>query len=94
MGITQAALAARLGISASYLNLIESDKRSIAGALLKRIADALGLSLAEIDGAAERRLLADLDELRAEPMLADLALDAAGAHWCGCTAPGWTAGRR
>jgi predicted transcriptional regulator/transcriptional regulator with XRE-family HTH domain len=80
MGITQAALAARLGISASYLNLIESDKRSIAGALLKRIADALGLSLAEIDGAAERRLLADLDELRAEPMLADLALDAAGAQ--------------
>ena len=26
-GITQAALAAQIGISASYLNLIESDKR-------------------------------------------------------------------
>ena len=33
-GITQAALAAQIGISASYLNLIESDKRSIGGALL------------------------------------------------------------
>lgn len=80
LGITQAALAARLGISASYLNLIESDKRSIAGALLKRIADALGLTLAEIDGAAERRLAADLDELCGEPMLADLGLDSDGAQ--------------
>lgn len=73
-GITQAALAAQIGISASYLNLIESDKRSIGGALLKRIADALGLALSEIDGAAERRLVADLAELCGEPLLADLQL--------------------
>lgn len=80
LGITQAALAAQLGISASYLNLIESDKRSIAGALLKRVADALGFTLAEIDGAAERRLVADLGELCGEPMLADLGLEPAGAQ--------------
>ncbi len=75
LGITQAALAAQVGISASYLNLIESDKRSIGGALLKRIADGLGLALAAIDGAAERRLVADLAELCGEPLLADLQLD-------------------
>ncbi|HNU11392.1 MAG TPA: short-chain fatty acyl-CoA regulator family protein [Rubrivivax sp.] len=80
LGIAQAALAAQLGISASYLNLIESDKRNIAGALLKRVADALGFTLDEIDGAAERRLVADLGELCGEPLLADLGLEEAGAQ--------------
>ncbi len=78
-GLTQAALAAQVGISASYLNLIESDKRNIGGALLKRIADALGLALAALDGAAERRLVADLAELCGEPLLADLRLEPGSA---------------
>ncbi|GMV48003.1 MAG: hypothetical protein AMXMBFR66_34010 [Pseudomonadota bacterium] len=80
LGITQSRLAADVGISASYLNLIESDKRNIAGALLKRIAEALGLAVDELDGAAERRLLDDLNELTGEPLLADLQLDPAAAH--------------
>ena len=62
LGITQSKLAAEVGISASYLNLIEGDKRNIGGVLLKRIADALGLALDELDGAAERRLVDDLGE--------------------------------
>ncbi|MCC7040116.1 MAG: DUF2083 domain-containing protein [Burkholderiales bacterium] len=80
LGITQSKLAAEVGISASYLNLIESDKRNIAGSLLKRLADALGLALDELDGAAERRLVDDLGELAGEALLADLQLDAAGKH--------------
>ena len=80
IGVTQAALAAQVGISASYLNLIEADKRSIGGALLRRIADALGLALSEIDGAAERRLVADLAELCGEPLLADLQLEPGSTH--------------
>ena len=48
-GITQAELARRLEISPSYLNLIEHNKRGIAGALLRRTAEALGLDL---DGSA------------------------------------------
>ncbi len=80
LGIAQAALAAQVGISASYLNLIEGDKRAIGGALLKRIADALGLALSEIDGAAERRLVADLGELCGEPLLADLHLEPGQTH--------------
>ncbi|MFZ1910312.1 MAG: helix-turn-helix transcriptional regulator, partial [Burkholderiales bacterium] len=45
LGITQSGLSATLGISASYLNLIEAGKRNIGGGLLKRIADALGLAV-------------------------------------------------
>lgn len=80
LGVTQARLAAQVGISASYLNLIEGDKRNIGGVLVKRIADALGLALEEVDGAAERRLVDDLTELAGELLLGDLRLDAAGAH--------------
>lgn len=79
MGVTQASVAARVGISASYLNLIEGNKRNIGGALLRRIADELGLGIDEVDGAIERRLLADLGELAGEPLLADLQLDASQA---------------
>ncbi|MEL6481744.1 MAG: helix-turn-helix transcriptional regulator, partial [Pseudomonadota bacterium] len=38
IGITQAELARRVGISPSYLNLIERNKRAIAGKLLGDIA--------------------------------------------------------
>ncbi|MCG3189931.1 MAG: HTH-type transcriptional regulator RamB [Burkholderiaceae bacterium] len=79
LGMTQSSLAATLGISPSYLNLIEAGRRNIGGALLKHIAGALGLAIDDLDGAAERRLLADLTELSAEPLLAGLALDRAAA---------------
>ena len=93
-------LAARVGISASYLNLIENNKRSIAGALLRRIGDELGLSLEDLDGAAERRLIGDLVEIGGAPPLAPLQLDGAAAgisrvairrgrvRWSRCIAPG------
>lgn len=79
LGITQAALAERCGISASYLNLIESDRRNIGGALLKRVAEVLDLPIERFDGAAERRLLYELAEIAADPLLASLELEAADA---------------
>ncbi len=75
LGITQSALAARIGISASYLNLIESGRRSIGGSVLKRIAASLDVALDVLDGAAQRRLVDDLASLSTEPLLAGLALD-------------------
>mgnify|MGYP005813427993 CR=1 FL=1 len=79
LGMTQVHLAQRAGVSASYLNLIEANKRSIGGALLRRLAEQLGLRVDEVDGAAERRLLADLAALAGEPLLADLHPDATAA---------------
>lgn len=89
LGITQAGLAAQVGISASYLNLIESDKRNIGGALLQRLASALEVDMRELDGASERRLLDDLGELVAEPLLADLHLDPRAAHALASTQRPW-----
>jgi len=89
LGITQAGLAAQVGISASYLNLIESDKRNIGGALLQRLAAALDIDMRELDGASERRLLDDLGELVGEPLLADLRLDPGAAHALASTQRPW-----
>ena len=41
-GISQGDLAGRLGISASYLSLIEADRREPSVPLLRRLAKALG----------------------------------------------------
>jgi predicted transcriptional regulator/transcriptional regulator with XRE-family HTH domain len=87
--ITQAGLAARIGISASYLNLIEGNKRSIGGALLKRIGNELGLALEDLDGAAERRLIGDLNEIAGEPSLAALDVDAGSAGDLASRHGGW-----
>lgn len=87
--ITQSSLSATLGISPSYLNLIEAGKRNIGGALLKRIATELGLSVGDLDGATERRVIDDLGELTAEPLLRQLRLEVAAAPELAGRYPGW-----
>ncbi|MEX2519296.1 MAG: helix-turn-helix transcriptional regulator, partial [Paracoccaceae bacterium] len=69
LGVKQVELAARVGVSASYLNLIERNRRAIGGALLARIGRELHLTLDQLDGSAERRLREDLEDLAAEPEL-------------------------
>lgn len=64
--MSQAELASRVGISASYLNLIEHNKRAIGGALLHRIAAALDLDSRALAGTEEARLIAELAEVFAD----------------------------
>ncbi len=61
-GLTQKALALRLGISASYLNLIEHDQRAVTATLLIKLAQALGVELADLSGLSERRTEVQLRE--------------------------------
>ena len=66
---TQQALATRLGISASYLNLIEHDQRGITASLLIRLAETLRVDLATLSGSEERQIEAQLRETFADPLL-------------------------
>lgn len=70
--ISQAALARLVGISPSYLNLIENNKRDIGGALLNRVAAQLDIDIDELAGRAEQKLLQDLEEAFADPMVESL----------------------
>lgn len=68
-GLTQQALAARLGISASYLNLIEHDQRAVTAALLIKLGQTLQVDLAALSGSQERQLESQLREVLADPQL-------------------------
>ncbi|MCK8785042.1 short-chain fatty acyl-CoA regulator family protein [Roseomonas sp. NAR14] len=67
--LTQQALAGRLGISASYLNLIEHDQRAVTAGLLIKLTETLQVDLAALSGGEERRLEAGLREVMADPLL-------------------------
>src|SRR5947207_14855840 len=67
--LSQQALANRLGISASYLNLIEHDQRAMSGTLLIKLAEMFHLDLAALSGSQERRLEIGLREAFSDPLL-------------------------
>ena len=68
-GFSQQALAQRLGISASYLNLIEHDQRNVTASLLIKLAEMLRVDFAALSGAQERELEIGLREVFADPLL-------------------------
>ena len=68
-GLAQQALAARLGISASYLNLIEHDQRAVTATLLIKLTEALQVDLAALSGVRERALETGLREVLSDPLL-------------------------
>ena len=60
-GLRQAELARECGISPSYLNLIEHNRRKIGGALLNNVAGALGVNTATLSEGAGAALTEALD---------------------------------
>jgi predicted transcriptional regulator/transcriptional regulator with XRE-family HTH domain len=60
--LSQQALATSLGISASYLNLIEHDQRAVTASLLIKLAETLRVDLRELSGSQERQLEVGLRE--------------------------------
>ncbi len=59
-GLRQAELAIRAGLSASYLNLIEHNRRRVGGEVLARLAQALGLDVEVLAGSSDDGLIEDL----------------------------------
>ena len=68
-GLSQQALATRLGISASYLNLIEHDQRAVTASLLIKLAETLRVDLGQLSGTQERQQELGLREAFAVPLL-------------------------
>lgn len=67
--LTQQHMAAQLGISPSYLNLIEHEERPVTVGLLLRLGQVFQVDLQELSDDAERRLAAALNEVFADPGL-------------------------
>jgi len=69
--LAQADMAAALGISASYLNLIEHNRRKVTVPLLFAIAGHFGVEPGELVDSDEGRLLGDLMEAFGDDIFAD-----------------------
>jgi predicted transcriptional regulator/transcriptional regulator with XRE-family HTH domain len=67
-GQSQVQLAGRLGISPSYLNLIESNRRPLPAALLIKLAQTFQVDLHAFGSDEDSRLVADLLEAFSDPM--------------------------
>ena len=87
--IRQSDLARQAGISASYLNLIEHNRRRIGGKLLLDIAAALDIEPALLSEGAEAALIATLREAAADRPDAGAEVDAVD-EFAG-RFPGWAA---
>lgn len=92
LGITQADLARQAEISASYLNLIEHNKRDIGGTLLRKLAGELDLPLDQLDGASDRRLLETLEEIAQTPEMSALGVEDERIGELIGRFPGWARG--
>ncbi len=66
--MSQVQLAERLGISPSYLNLIEHNRRALPAALLIKLADIFSLDLKALSAETDARTAADLMEVFGDPI--------------------------
>ena len=72
--LSQVELADKLGISASYLNLIENNRRPLPAPLLIKLAQQLNVDIGSFAGDEDARLVADLLEAFADPLFEDQGL--------------------
>lgn len=68
LGITQGKMAADLGVSASYVNLIEANQRPVSAKLLLKLAQTYDFHLNEFSGGGDIRLQADLEAALKDPV--------------------------
>ena len=72
LGATQAQMADDLGISTSYLNLVERNQRPLSAQLLLRLADTFDVDLKDFSGDDEARAAASLKEVLTDPLFEGL----------------------
>lgn len=80
LGVTQAVMAAELGISASYLALIEQDERPVTARVVLRLAETYDVDLRSLSPSADPERAAALDEIAADPILSSTELGSIDLH--------------
>ena len=68
-GLTQTRMAHDLGVSVSYLNLIERDQRPLSASFLLKLAQAFDLDIRGLTGSDDGELVEDLSKLFTDPRL-------------------------
>lgn len=73
--LTQADAADMLGLSPSYLNLLERNQRPLTARVLLAVAAAFDIDVRSLAEGSDRQLVTDLEAAAADPALAALELD-------------------
>jgi transcriptional regulator with XRE-family HTH domain len=74
LGLSQTQIAEGLGISPSYINLIERNQRPVTAQLLMRLAQTYDLDLRDLASADEDRFFAELNEIFSDPLFRQIDL--------------------
>lgn len=73
-GLSQTQMAEGLGISPSYINLIERNQRPVTAQLLLRMAETYDLDLRDLATADDDRFFAELNEIFSDPLFRQIDL--------------------
>jgi len=74
LGLSQTQIAGGLGISPSYINLIERNQRPVTAQILLRLAETYDLDLRDLATADEDRFFAELNEIFSDPLFRQIDL--------------------
>jgi XRE family transcriptional regulator, fatty acid utilization regulator len=74
LNLSQTQIAEGLGISPSYINLIERNQRPVTAQILLRLAEAYDLDLRDLATADEDRFFAELNEIFSDPLFRQIDL--------------------
>jgi hypothetical protein len=88
LGVTQTRMAEELGVSTSYLNLIERNQRPLTAPFLLKLTHAYNLDLRQLTGADDDRLAADVAQAFADPLLKGLDIGRVEVHEFVASSPG------
>ncbi|KPP80731.1 MAG: XRE family transcriptional regulator [Oceanicaulis sp. HLUCCA04] len=75
LGLSQAEFAETLGISASYLTLLERNQRPVTARVLLALADSHDVDVRSFAAESDRQTLTDLTEALGDPVLKGVELD-------------------
>jgi predicted transcriptional regulator/transcriptional regulator with XRE-family HTH domain len=85
--LSQSQMAGELGISPSYLNLIESNQRPVTASVLLRLAEKFQIDLGSLSAEEDGRLATDLMEALSDPMFASADVKATDVRDLAATLP-------
>src|SRR5215813_1626824 len=74
LGLSQTQMADELGVSPSYVNLIERNQRPVTAQILLKMAEAYDLDLRELAAADKDRFFAELNEVFSDPLFRQMEL--------------------
>src|SRR3954464_8211076 len=74
LGLSQTQMADELGVSPSYINLIERNQRPVTAQILLKMAEAYDIDLRDLAAADKDRFFTELNEVFSDPLFRQIEL--------------------